>query len=307
MPRTSPAPTDPYTTPLIAVDDLLPGVRVFLKDETRYASGSHKEPAARAVVARAVAEGRDRVVVGSCGSYGRAMATACAAAGLRCTVVLPAGWGDGGAFTEAAGADVRFVPGCYEDAVDESRRLAHEHGAIDGNVDGPYKDVILEGHGHVVRALHRELGGTPAAPTTSTTLWIPVGNGTTILGAHRQFRALGWSVSIHGVGSTGNNPIVTSWPGPYRTLPSDSVVTTDHNEPLVNWHALHGPDALAAIADSGGAVHAADDHELLAAQALLTRYGAHPTAAGSAALAGLLAHARTAPVTGNQVVLLTGR
>ncbi|OZM76821.1 pyridoxal-phosphate dependent enzyme [Pseudonocardia sp. MH-G8] len=301
MPPASTAPVDPATTPLIAVDDLLPGVRVFLKDETRYASGSHKEPAARAVVARAVAEGRDRVVVGSCGSYGRAMATACAAAGLRCTVVLPAGWGDGGAFAEAAGSDVHLVPGGYEDAVAASHRLADADGAVDGNVDGPYKDVVLEGHGHVVHALHEVLGTAPAA------LWIPVGNGTTIVAAHRRLRALGWSVPLHGVGSPGNNPILTSWPGPYRTLRSDAVVTTEHNEPLVNWHALHGPEALAAIADSGGAVHAADDDALLAAQDRLAGHGAHATAAGSAALAGLLAHARTAPVTGNQIVLLTGR
>ncbi|WP_205354388.1 pyridoxal-phosphate dependent enzyme [Embleya scabrispora] len=301
LPPISVAPTDPYLTPLIVADGLLPGVRVFLKDETRYASGSHKEPAARAVVARAVAEGHDRIVVGSCGSYGRAMATACAAAGLRCTVVLPAEWSDGGGAAATVGADIRLVHGGYEDAVDESHRLAHTLGALDGNVDGPCKDAILEGHGHVVHALHRELGGAPAH------LWIPVGNGTTTVAAHRQARLLTWPVTLHAVGSSGNNPIVTSWPGPYRTLPSHDVVTTEHNEPLVNWHALHGPEALTAIADSSGAAHAADDDELLAAQALLGRYGVHPTAAGSAALAGLLAHAETTTVSGNQIVLLTGR
>ncbi|MYW01708.1 pyridoxal-phosphate dependent enzyme [Streptomyces sp. SID3343] len=286
---------------MIAADDLLPGVRVFLKDETRYASGSHKEPAARAVVARAVAEGHDRIVVGSCGSYGRAMATACVAAGLRCTVVLPAEWSDGGAVAATAGADIRLVRGGYEDAVDESHRLAHALGALDGNVDGPCKEAILDGHGHVVHALHRELGRAPAA------LWIPVGNGTTIVAAHRQLRLLAWPATLHAVGSPGNNPIVTSWPGPYRTLSSHDVVTTEHNEPLVNWHALHGPDTLTAIADSGGAVHAADDGELLAAQALLGSRGVHVTAAGSAGLAGLLAHIRTTAVGGNQIVLLTGR
>ncbi len=289
------------TSILVPADDLLPGIRVFLADETHYPSGSHKEPAAHAIVARAIAEGHDRVVVGSCGSYGRAMATACAAADLRCTVVLPADWGDGGAFATATGADVHFVPGGYEDAVKESHRLARSEGAMDGNVDGPYKDVILEGHGHVVDALHRELGPAPAS------LWIPVGNGTTLVAAYRRLRALRWPVALHGVGSPGNNPIVTSWPGPYRVLPRDAVVTTEHNEPLVNWHALHGPDALAAIDGSGGAAHAVDDDELLAAQALLTRYGTRPTAAGSAAVAGLMAQARRGSVGGNQIVLLSGR
>lgn len=54
LPPTSVAPTDPYLTTLIVADGLLPGVRVLLEDKTRYASGNHKEPAARAVVARAV-------------------------------------------------------------------------------------------------------------------------------------------------------------------------------------------------------------------------------------------------------------
>lgn len=295
------APTHPSLTPLIVADGLLPDVRVLLKDETVYASGSHKEPAARAVVARAVAEGHERIVVGSCGSYGRAMATACADAGLRCTVVLPAEWSDGGAVAATAGADIRHVQGGYEDAVEESHRLAQVEGALDGNVDGPCKDAILEGHGHVVHALHRELGGAPAA------WWIPVGNGTTLVAAHRQLRLLDWPAPLHAVGSPGNNPILTSWPGPYRTLPSHHVVTTEHNEPLVNWHALHGPDAITAISDSGGTVHAATDDDLLAAQALLPRYGVRPTAAASAGLAGLLAHARTTPLTGDQIVLLTGR
>ncbi|MFD5089496.1 pyridoxal-phosphate dependent enzyme [Amycolatopsis thailandensis] len=291
----------PRTSSLAPADDLLPGVRVFLADETHYPSGSHKEPAAHAIVARAVADGHDRVVVGSCGSYGRAMATACAAAGVRCTVVLPAAWGDGGAFAAATGADVHFVPGGYEDAVDASHRLAVSEGAMDGNVDGPYKNVILQGHGHVINSLYAESGPAPAS------WWIPVGNGTTIVAAHRRLRALGWPAALHGVGSPGNNPIVTSWPGPYRTLPRDVVVTTEHNEPLVNWHALHGPDALAAIDDSGGAVHAVADDELLAAQALLARHGMAVGAAGSAALAGLMAYVRTGPVRGNQIVLLSGR
>ncbi|MFK0251147.1 pyridoxal-phosphate dependent enzyme [Amycolatopsis azurea] len=291
----------PRTSSLAPSDDLLPGVRVFLADETHYPSGSHKEPAARAIVARAVAEGHDRVVVGSCGSYGRAMASACAAAGVRCTVVLPADWGDGGAFAAATGADVHFVPGGYEDAVDASHRLAVSEGAMDGNVDGPYKDVIFEGHGHVIDSLYHELGPAPAS------LWIPVGNGTTIVAAHRRLRALGWPVALHGVGSPGNNPIVTSWPGLYQVLPRDAVVTTEHNEPLVNWHALHGPDALAAIDASGGAVHAVADDELLAAQAMLARQGTVAGAAGSAALAGLVAYVRTGSVRGDQIVLLSGR
>ncbi|WP_326557786.1 pyridoxal-phosphate dependent enzyme [Micromonospora sp. NBC_01796] len=296
------APTDAYGTPLIEAAGLVPGVRILVKDETRYASGSHKEPAARAVVARAIADGYRHVVVATCGNYGRAMAMATRAAGLTCTVVLPQGWSDGGAFMRAAGARVHLVAGSYEDAVDESRRLAAEDGAIDGNVDGPYVDAVFAGHGVVVPALREVLGEPPAA------LWIPVGNGTTIIAVHRQLRALDWPTVINGVGSAGNNPVLTSWPGEYRMLPPDGVSTTDHNQPLVNWHALQGPEAMAAIADTGGEAYGVDDRQLCDARTALARYGAHPTAAGAVALAGLLARADAVGLApGTHVVLLSGR
>ncbi|MCG5454733.1 pyridoxal-phosphate dependent enzyme [Micromonospora sp. PSH03] len=212
-------------------------------------------------------------VIATCGNYGRAMAMACGAIGMPCTVVLPTGWSDGGTFMRAAGANVHLIDGSYEDAVDESRRLATLDGAIDGNVDGPYVDAVFTGHGTVAHALHAELDEPPAA------LWIPVGNGTTVIAVHKALSQLGWDVPLHGVGSAGNNPLVTSWPGPYRMLDPDGVTTTDHNQPLVNWHALQGPEALDAIRASGGAVHAATDDELLTARHLLAEYGAQPTAA----------------------------
>jgi threonine synthase len=161
---------------------------------------------------------------------------------------------------------------------------------------------VFEGHGIVVPALRAALGTPPAA------LWLPVGNGTTTIAIHREMRALGWPSVINGVCSAGNNPVVTSWPGEYRMLPPDGVTTSDHNQPLVNWHALQGAEAMSAIADTGGEVFGVDDEQLVAARAALAPYGANPTAAGAVALAGLLACAReTGSLTGTQVVLLSGR
>jgi threonine synthase len=295
-------PSDAYGTPLIDVSGLVPGATVYVKDETRYGSGSHKEPAARAVVARAMSEGHRHVVIASCGNYGRAMAMACHSAGVECTVVLPDGWSDGGEAMRGFGAQVHLVSGAYEDAVDESRRLASVEGWVDGNVDGPYVDAVLEGHGVVVSALREQLDVLPSV------LWVPVGNGTTAIAVNRQLRALGWDTTINGVGSAGNNPVVTCWPGAYRALPPEDVTVTEYNQPLVNWHALQGDLAMEAIAGTGGVVYGADDEQLREAQALLAVYGAHPTAAGSVALAGLLATARSHGLTsGTHVVLLSGR
>jgi threonine synthase len=277
----------------------LDGTRVLVKDEATYASGSHKEPAARAVLARAVRDGHRHVVVGTCGDYGRAMAVACRDAGVACTIALTEGWSDGGEWIRATGAHVVTVPGGYEDVVDASRHLVAELAVADGNVHGPYAQEVFAGHCAVVRAL-------PQAPAA---VWVPVGNGTTVIAVHRELRALGWATAVHGVGSAGNNPIVTSWPGRYLTLQPAEPQATEHNEPQVNWNALHGPEAMAAVADSGGAVHGVDDRQMLSAQALPAAHGITASASGAAALAGLLA--RRSPcadaIIGSHVVLITGR
>ncbi|MFD4786141.1 pyridoxal-phosphate dependent enzyme [Streptomyces sp. NPDC058459] len=301
-PPSAVAPSDAFGTPLIDVSALVPGARVLVKDETRYASGSHKEPAARAVVAQVLADGHRHIAIATCGNYGRAMATACHAAGVDCTVVLPTGWSDGGEAMRAAGARVHLVDGSYEDAVDESRRLAATGDCVDGNVDGPYVEAVLGGHGVLVSALRAALPEPPAV------IWLPVGNGTTAIAVRRRLQAVGWNTVINGVGSTGNNPVVTCWPGPYRTLPPQSVTTTDHNQPLVNWHALQGAEAMEAIAATGGVVLGAEDRELCDARDALAEHGATPTAAGSVALAGLLRSARSEGLAhGTHVVVLSGR
>ncbi|MFC9250201.1 hypothetical protein [Amycolatopsis thailandensis] len=67
---------------------------------------------------------------------------------------------------------------------------------------------------------------------------------------------------------------------------------------VIDFLYVESGPALAAIDDSGGAVHAVADDELLATQALLARHGMAVGAAGSAALAGLMAYVRTGPARG---------
>jgi threonine synthase len=166
---------------------------VLVKDEATYASGSHKEPAARAVLARAVRDGHRHVVVGTCGNYGRAMAVACRDAGVACTIALTEGWSDGGEWIRATGAHVVTVPGGYEDVVDASRHLAAELAVADGNVDGPYAQEVFAGHCAVVRAL----------PQASAAVWVPVGNGTTVIAVHgvddRQMLSGQALLAAHGI------------------------------------------------------------------------------------------------------------
>lgn len=249
----------------------------------------------------ALTDDHRRVVVGTCGGYGRAVSVAAREAGAAATVVVPAGWADHGRWAAEAGADVLENPGGYEDAVTEARRLVVAGLGADGNVDGPFADAVLRGHAAVVDALEV----SPAAAPTG--IWVPVGNGTTIAAVGRRVEELGWDTRVYGVGSKRDNAAVASWPGPYRRLPADSVVATVHNEPLVNWHALHGPLALQALADTGGAMYDVDDSALVAAADVLAGYGIAASPAGAAGLAGLLAHTRCAGSGERHVVIATGR
>jgi threonine synthase len=278
------------------------GERVLARDESRYASGSHKEPSAHAVVAAAAAKGHDHVVVTSCGNYGRAMAVAARAAGLRCTVLLPAVGNDGGTGARRLGATTILFDGTYEEAHDETPQFAARLGAVDGNVDGPFAAAVLDGGGDVVAELHAELGTPPA------TFWVPVGNGTTLTAIGSRAAALGWPTVLHGVSCAGANPIATSWPGEYTPLAPEELVTTEVNLPLASWHSLHGPEAIATLRRTGGRAHGVSDDQMVAAARALALHQLHPTPGGAIALAGLLAHAASEPLgPGTHVVLVGGR
>ncbi|HET6919132.1 MAG TPA: pyridoxal-phosphate dependent enzyme [Jiangellaceae bacterium] len=118
------------------------GVRVLVKEEASDRSGSHKQRAADAMVAAALVDGFARVIVGSCGNYGIAVAAAGRAHGAAVTVVLPADAGDAIDRVRALGAEPVVIEDSYEAAVGASRALAARSGAADGNVDGPYEPCI---------------------------------------------------------------------------------------------------------------------------------------------------------------------
>ncbi|GAA3776605.1 threonine synthase [Plantactinospora mayteni] len=295
-----PSPRVPAAT--VDVSALVPGARVLVRDESRYVSGSHKQPSAHAVVARARALGYDHVVITSCGNYGRAMAVAARAGGLHCTVLMPSVGNDGGAGIRRLGAKTVLVDGTYEEVHDETPRYAARLGAADGNVDGPFAEAVLAGAGDVVEELDRELAAPPA------TLWVPVGNGTTLAGIGRRVQALGWPTVLHGVSCLGHNPVVTSWPGEYTPLTPERLVTTTVNMPLASWHSLHGPAAMAVLRETGGQAHGVDDDAMVKAAAILGDHDLRPTPGGAVAFAGLLAHAAGKPLgPGSHVVLLGGR
>lgn len=286
------------------------GIRLVIKDETRSESGSHKQRAAAAVVRAAAAGGHDRVIAGSCGNYGLALAMEAATAGVRAFVVVPEHSGRLGQRLREHGAEVVPVAGGYEDAVATSKEVAQRQGIANGNVDGPYGDAVLAALAGIAAEI---LDGLPAPPAA---VWLPTGNGTTVAALGTGLAAARPAVPgddpprLVAVTSRGNNSILASWPGrTHAALDAGAVATTPVRDPLVNWSALHGQQALDILHAHGGRIVGVNDDQLLTAGRILAGHGVSASPSGAAGLAGLLSARADEPgVTGAvHVVVVTGR
>lgn len=284
------------------VTQLVDGATIHLWDDSDNPAGSHKHRAAEAVCDAAVREGRTRVVVGSCGHYGVAVALAAARRPLAATVVLPQSAEALTGRLEAAGAHVVVVSGGYEAAVAESRSLATGLDAVDGNVDGPYAPLVRQALGRTALELLGALGGAPLG-----SLWVPVGNGTTLVAFAEALRHAGVSVLLVGVTSAGHNSVLASWPErKHTTLPPGSVRMTAARSPLVNWDALDGQAALDALHQANGAVVGVEDAALIGAANRLRRDAVLVSPSGAAAVAGMMTYPERLG-SGINVAVLTGR
>lgn len=275
--------------------------RVVLWDAAGATTGSHKEVVARSVARAALSDGHRALSVGSCGHYGVAVAAACRDAGLAAYVVMPSTY-HGGAAAAAVrlGATIVRSGETYEDAVADSRSLAIEVGAADGNVDGQYEAEVLAGFGDELDRLVTALRVVPDV------LVVPTGNGTTLEGMARRAARHGWRTRFVAATSRGNNALASSWPAEYEPIPADALRETLVNEPLCNWDALHGKAALTSIRETGGSVIAVSDDDLIAGRRLIReRVGLDVTEAAAAGVAAL-PHIRVEP-TEVVVALVTAR
>jgi len=127
------APTPLRDLPSVAADAGVAAVR--LKDEAgRFGLGSFKPLGAAYAVAKLLASREGAPATIACatdGNHGRAVAWAARRFGAACVVLVHAGVSQARADAIAQfGAEVRRVPGTYDDAVREVARLAAEQGWI---------------------------------------------------------------------------------------------------------------------------------------------------------------------------------
>lgn len=248
---------------------------VLLKADYLMPTGSFKDRGAVVLVALALRLGAERLVADSSGNAGTAVAAYAARAGLPCTVYVPAATSEGKlGQLRAYGAEVRRIEGPRESAAEAAAGVADEPGVFyASHVHHPF---FVHGTKTYVFELWEQLGGR-----LPSSLVLPVGNGTLVLGAYLGCRELLEQRLIDRM------PVITAvQAAACAPLASPAGITPVTPEPTIAEgiaiaRPARGAQILSAVAATGGTVVTVTDDQIRAAHRDLARAGLYvePTSA----------------------------
>lgn len=257
---------------------------LLLKAEHLQHSGSFKlRGAANAVLAL----GADRIVTGSSGNHGIALARLAAPLGVEVTVVMAAGASPAkAALIRALGGRIVSVPGGVAERDARALDLAGESGAV--FVPSSDHELVIAGQGTVGAEILAEV------PDVET-LYVPTGGGGLLAGV---------CLSAHGhrVRVVGVEPAATpATPGRWRQAARPAGAERHRRRRLRAQQP--GAVTFPVIRDRVDDLIAVSDAEILAAAAFLRRRGIEAEPSGAVALAGALRAGRGA---GRAVAIVSG-
>ncbi len=295
-------------TPLVRLDPDSPGV--LLKADYLMPTLSFKDRGAAVLVAAALAAGARKVVQDSSGNAGAAVAAYAARAGLECDIYVPATTSPGKlAQIEASGARCVRVPGSREDTAKAALEAA-ERGAADRSAfyaSHVYNPLFYEGTKTYVFEIYEALGRLP------DTLYVPLGNGTLVLGAWRalkDLKALGLIERyprLVAVQAERCAPVLAAWrrlAGAAGAIAVEPVVNRGTEaEGIAIAAPKRGAEVVAALRELGGEVVAAPEEGLSPAKAELARRGLFVETTSAACLAAYRARHGGAGLDEGLVVL----
>jgi len=285
-------------TPLLPAPYLSERVeaRVLLKYEGLNPTGSFKDRGMTVAISKALEEGSKAVICASTGNTSASAAAYAARAGLVCAVLIPEGHIALGKLAQALihGAKVIQIKGNFDQALTVVRELAARDAITLVNSVNPYR---LEGQKTAAFEIVDELGDAPDVHC------IPVGNAGNITAywrgynedhtagrARRRPRMLGWQAA-------GAAPLVSGEPVAFP----ETIATAIRIGNPASWHG-----AVAARDESGGAIGAVTDVEILDAYRLLAeREGVFCEPASAASVAGLLRAVDAGLVQSGETVVCT--
>ncbi len=280
------------STPLLRAPVLSEMVEanVRLKLEGANPTGSFKDRGMTCAVSAAVRDGAKAVICASTGNTAGSAAAYAARAGITCAVIVPEGKIAEGKMAQTLmhGARVISLAGNFDQALKLVRELVEKDPIVLVNSVNEFR---IEGQKTAAFEIHEDLEGQLEA------LCIPVGNAGNITSYWRGFREMGATPRLFGFQAEGASPLVRG-------------EAFEHPETVASairiGHPVRGSDALAAVSESGGAIRAVSDHDILAAYRLLaSKEGMFCEPASAASVAGLLKYG--ADGAEQVVCVLTGR
>jgi threonine synthase len=271
------------------------GASVWLKYEGLNPTGSFKDRGMTLAISKAAEDGAKAVICASTGNTSASAAAYAARAGLTCAVLIPEGYIALGKLAQALihGARVLQIRGNFDQALALVRNLGEKAAFTVVNSVNPFR---IEGQKTAAFEVIDVLGDAPDVHC------IPVGNAGNITAYWRgylEYRKAGLSSKLPamlGFQAAGAAPIVEGHP----VEAPETVATAIRIGNPASWYG-----ATAAASESGGAIAAVTDDEILEAYRFLAaRESVFCEPASAASVAGLL---KTGVPEGSTVVcVLTG-
>jgi threonine synthase len=271
------------------------GASVWLKVEGANPTGSFKDRGMTVAISKAVEEGAKAVICGSTGNTSASAAAYAARAGLTCAVLIPDGYIALGKLAQALihGARVLQIRGNFDVALDIVRELGETAPVTIVNSINPYR---IEGQKTGAFEIVDVLGDAPDVHC------IPVGNAGNITAywkGYREYQDAGRVTRLPrmmGFQAAGAAPIVEGHP----IEAPETIATAIRIGRPASWYG-----ATAAASESGGAILAVTDDEILEAYRYLAREeSVFCEPASAASVAGLIKYG--VPAGGRVVCVLTG-
>jgi threonine synthase len=271
------------------------GARAYLKLEGLNPTGSFKDRGMTLAISKALEEGAKAVVCASTGNTSASAAAYASRAGLTCAVLIPEGHIALGKLAQALihGAKVLQVRGNFDQALGIVRLLGDRAPVTVVNSINAHR---IEGQKTGAFEIVDALGDAPDVHC------IPVGNAGNITAYWRgycEYRNAGRSTKLpkmFGFQAAGAAPIVEGHPVEHP----ETVATAIRIGNPASWYG-----ATAASSESGGAITAVTDEEILSAYRFLaSEESVFCEAASAASVAGLLK--TEVPHSATVVCVLTG-
>ena len=272
------------------------GCDVYCKVEGCNPTGSFKDRGMTLAISKAAEDGSEAVVCASTGNTSASAAAYAAAAGMTPVVLIPAGKIARGKLAQAVmhGARVIQVDGNFDACLDVARELSERYRVALVNSVNPYR---LQGQKTGAFEVVDMLGDAPDLHV------LPTGNAGNISAywlGYREYADHGPATRrprMWGVQAAGAAPLVTGTP----VAAPETVATAIRIGNPASWDL-----AMAARDESGGAITAVTDRQILDAQAALAAHdGLFVEPASAAPVAGLLAAAVSGGLRRGQTVVVT--